>query len=244
MTERFSASDPTGEWVTVTEAARRLGISRQAVQQRYERGVLPRRGGINAPAGEPSIIEVFIRDPNTVSVQARVTPVDADDEPVTEPAKPTPVSDGDLGTTIAAAVASGIDSGVQKLTDAIANKDVIEKALDQAAERIAGHLRGQIDAQSAQLADLRSMLAQPMLPASASSEHIAELAVSKARIEALEQRAVDAEQRITEERDERRAAEERLRTALAGSRSVTLMIQLVAVATIGVSGAVAWMLLR
>ena len=74
MTERFSASDPTGEWVTVTEAARRLGISRQAVQQRYERGVLPRRGGINAPAGEPSVIEVFIRDPNTLSVQARVYP--------------------------------------------------------------------------------------------------------------------------------------------------------------------------
>ena len=74
MTERFSASDPTGEWVTVMEAARRLGISRQAVQQRYERGVLPRRGRINAPAGEPSIIEDFIRDPNTVSVQARATP--------------------------------------------------------------------------------------------------------------------------------------------------------------------------
>ena len=74
MTERFSASDPSGEWVTVTKAARRMGISRQAVQQRYDLGVLPRRGGINAPAGEPSVIEVFIRDPNTLSVQARVYP--------------------------------------------------------------------------------------------------------------------------------------------------------------------------
>lgn len=244
MTERFSASDPTGEWVTVTEAARRLRISRQAVQQRYERGALPRRGGVNAPPGEPSIIEVFIRDPNTVSVQARVTPLDTNSEPVAEPAKASPVPDGDLGATISAAVASGIDSGVQKLTEAIANKDVLEKALDQAAGRIANHLRGQMDTQSAQLADLRNMLAQPLLSASPSSEHIAELAVSKVRIEALEQRAIDAEQRVAEEREERRAAEERLRAALDGARSVTMMVQIVAVATIGVSGAVAWMLLR